>query len=274
MRRTMHGAQQSLVLLRKWGLAITLCTIGIVFGVLVFSPLLQVREIRVQRSEMRVDIERVQQVLSPLFSRHLLFLSTHDVTSLLAQAFPDFDAAEVSKHYPSQLVVRLKLKPVLARLYIEEPPAPPPLVTGTGARIGSGALASPPLRRGVDYLTTNGIYVVLPGSVSGALTLNLVDWSLRPSPNARLFSEGFLTALRDAEAGVKSITGQELKKRTVYLRAREFQLQLRSGPTLWFDTRSPIQEQLQRLTLFLRAQPLEGVNRYVDLRLSGKVVYR
>jgi hypothetical protein len=59
----------------------------------------------------------------------------------------------------------------------------------------------------------------------------------------------------------------------VYLRAREFHL---DTPKLsfWFDLRSPLEEQLQRLRTFLTVVKFPEVKNYIDLRLIGKVVYK
>jgi hypothetical protein len=124
------AGSDSLRVVRRWGLLVSFLTLGGLFLFLAFSPVVQVREIRVQRTEARVDIERVQKSLSPLFGRHLLFLPDYEVQELLRQSIPDLQEVTVQKRYPSELIVRVQLRPILARLTIETPSDVP---TGSGA---------------------------------------------------------------------------------------------------------------------------------------------
>lgn len=264
MRRAVRMLEHSAKAARRWVLFGVLIILVGGFIFLVTSPILEVRQIRVQRSELRVDIERVQKVLSPLFERRMLFLTASEVEALLAPSFPDLERVSVSKHYPSELKVTLYLKPVIAELDIEEPP---PVQTASGVIL-------PAEVPGKDYLTENGIYVRLPGSFSGVTTISITDWTLRPVPNTELISVEFLQTLEEAEKGLSAALNQEVRKRTVLLRAQEFQLTMQSGITFWFDTKSDVSVQLDRLKVFRQAVGMGEVQRYVDLRLSGRVIFR
>src|SRR3989338_952062 len=72
-------------------------------GMLLFSPILEVREIRVTRRDPRLDIEAVQGILSPMFRRHILFLSQAEVRTLLDRHLTDARKVTVRKRYPSVL---------------------------------------------------------------------------------------------------------------------------------------------------------------------------
>jgi cell division septal protein FtsQ len=266
MRRAGQRVTQMAGSLRRWFLVGTFSILLIAGIALVVSPILEVRQIRVQRQESRIDIEHVQKVLAPLFGRRMLFLSSNDVLELLQGEFADLETITVSKNYPSELVVQVKLKPIVTELLIEEPP----VVSSTGAIIPQPS----PLREGHDYLTSNGIYVRLPGVFSGTTTLTLGDWTLRPVPGNRIVSQQFLTALSDAEKELSKALNQTVKKRVVLLRSQEFQLTMSSGITYWFDTHTTVAVQLTRLQIFRKAVGLGEVKRYVDLRISGRVVYR
>ena len=222
------------------------------------------REIRVQRSEARVDIERVQKSLSPLFGRHLLFLPEYEVQQLLRQAIPDLLDVQVQKRYPSELVVRVQLRPILARLTIETPSDVP---SGSGGIATSTGL---PLH---DYLTDNGIYVASPLSLSGSTTYVIRDWTLRPVPGTQLLSEDTLKFLRESEAGLQQDFAMRVTMRAVYLRAQEVHMQV-GKVSLWFDARSLLSPQLDRLHVFVSTIGWNDAKQYVDLRLSGRVIYR
>lgn len=236
---------------------ISLVLIGITgfFAVALFSPLMRVGEVRVIRTDTRLDIEQVQSLLSPLFGKHLLLLSGYDVRTLLEEGMPDLQSVEANKDYPSTLVVRITLDPLIARL-----------------KIAGGDDAVP--QGGVDYLTSEGVYVS-SGRASGESlpSIVLVDWGARAVPGEMLLTPGFLLRMAAAERNLSEQFGQETIERTVYQRAQEFHLKTAQW-TLWFDMRSSLDEQVGRYRIFLREVPAEDVREYVDLRLKDRVVYR
>jgi hypothetical protein len=130
---------------------------------------------------------------------------------------------------------------------------------------------------GGEFLTQNGLYVVYePSQVqtgSGILQLHIVDWGARPEPWKQLVDPNMLDLMRGAEAELQTQFGIQTKSRTIFVRAREFHLKT---PTymLWFDTRSPLAEQLQRYRFFLQSVGQGAATQYVDLRLKDKIVYK
>lgn len=266
LRRASKGLQGTV---RPFLLTFAVGFMLLILGLLAFSPLLSVREIRVPRTDARVDVEQVQRALAPVFRRHLLFLPVQEVIALLREAVPDLTAVTVQKRYPSILIVRLTLDPIIARLSIGEPEQSHPSASAiprvSSARITMG-----------DYLTAQGLYVTYTASqVRGALPplLHIVDWGARPSPWTRLLEPNFLLAMREADQTLHGQFGQEVTEQIVFLRAREFHL--RTKPvTLWFDRRNPLEEQFRRYRIFLRTVGLPAAKEYVDLRLTDRVVYK
>lgn len=243
----------------------------LVFGLLTFSPLLSVRQIRIARSDARIDVEHIERLLAPMFRRHLFFLSSQEVVSLLKDAVPDISAATVTKRYPSTLIVRLTLDPIIARLLIEEPRNARPAAPVRG----SGSAAPSPTPSG-EYLTSQGLYVTYtPSQVQGAppMPLRIVDWGARPVPWTSLIEPDYLLAMRETEKALLDQFGQEVIERTIFLRAREFHLRTKTI-TLWFDRRSTLEEHLRRYRIFLRTIGLDAAKEYVDLRLNDRIVYK
>lgn len=244
----------------------------LLIGLALFSPILHIREIRIARSDPRIDADAVQQALSPLFGEHLFFLSTQEVADLLDGAVADMREAEITKQYPSTLQIRITLDPIVAQLTIDTPNT---VNTGSGAQTGSGDIA--PKSTTVDYLTSGGLYVVYNksqiGTASGLLQLKVVDWEVRPEPWKAIVDAEFLDVMRAAENELKTQFGLSVRTRSVYLRAREFHL-LTKDYSLWFDMRSPLPEQLQRYRLFLQSTPPGSAKEYIDLRLKDKIVYK
>ena len=243
-------------------------------GLAMFSPILNVREIRVSRSDPRIDVEQIQFALSDLFGEHLLFVSTQQIEDLLNKAVPDLKEAAISKQYPSTLQVRLSLDPIIARLQIADPDTG--VVSGSGAVTGSGAVGGQVVE-GSDFLTSEGLYVVYRDSQvqagSGTLELDIVDWAVKPTPWKQLVSPQLLQAMGKAEDELRKEFGHTIRSRAVYVRAREFHLRTETY-TLWFDLRSPLDEQILRYRFFLQFAGKEAAKEYIDLRLTDKVVYK
>lgn len=266
VKRITHRLQKHVVNLRDLfrrfflGLSVGICLL--VVGLVLFSPIFQVREIRVLRTDPRIDVEQVQRALGPIFRQRLFSLSSQDVSSYLEKAIPDLTDVSLQKRYPSSIILRLTLDPVVARLSIQDP-APP--------QAGSGAVA--PMT--ADFLTSRGMYVTyLPSQVKGSPpVLRIVDWGARPTPWTRLIAPAFLLSVREAEQELQGEFGQEITERTVYLRAQEFHLKTKTI-ALWFDRRSPLDEQFRRYRIFLRAIGVQAAKEYVDLRLKDRIVYR
>ena len=243
----------------RWSLG-GLIVIGLmVFGFLLFSPVIQVREIQVSRLSPRLDIEEVQESLAPIFGNHLFFLSSFEIASLLRESIPDIEEIRVSKTYPSTVHVRIALHPLVSRLHIEEPDS-----TG-GTATGST----------IDFLTAQGIYIATV-SARDTETLpeySIVDWGVRPAPGDVLIPPQFLERMNAAELTLLRQFGQEVSRRTVYVRAQEFHLRI--GTTeLWFDVRSPLEQQMERYRTFLQEVGFDDVRDYIDLRITDRVMYQ
>lgn len=245
----------------RWLLIGVLCTLIFIAGVLLFSPIIQVRQIHVSRTDVRLDREEVQRILSPLFGRHLLLLSEFEVTSLLRENMPDITSVDVRKEYPSDLHVDIELDPVVARLEIVEPDQQPGSQTGAV----------------VDFVTGNGVYVRTSTSLDDTDDLPLisvVDWGARPAPGNIVFTAELLQRMNTAETLLLRQFGQETVARKAYVRAREFHLTVADGYDLWFDMRSDVDTQLNRYRTFLESVGNEAVNEYIDLRIVDRVMYK
>jgi hypothetical protein len=244
----------------KW-VAVSVLLMGLaVFSFLLFSPIIQVREIKVTRLSPRLDIEEVQNTLSSLFGRHLFFLSSFEVASLLEESIADIETVSIGKEYSSVLHVRIKLQPLVARLRIIAP-------DDIDVPVGTGAT--------IDYVTEEGVYVTTTAAKDTQVLpeILIVDWGVRPVPGSMLIIPAFIERMNAAEIAFLRQFGQEVQKRTVYVRAQEFHLRI-ADRELWFDLKSPLEDQLERYRTFLREIGIEEVKDYVDLRVSDRVIYQ
>ncbi len=235
-------------------------------GFLLFSSVLHIKEVRIPLSDPRINVEEIQHGLAPLFGRHLFFLPLHEATALTREVVPDLQDVIVTKQYPATLEVRLTLEPIVARLAIEDPNAS----AESGAALAAGPAFS-------DFLTVDGTYVTYADaqvqSGSDLLQLHVVDWGVRPSPGTMLLEPELLTAMNTAETMLREQFDRAVTLRTVYLRGREYHLET-PAHTLWFDLRTPIEEQLARYRVFLQTEGEGAAKKYVDLRLVDKVVFQ
>lgn len=252
------------------GFVCTLLVVLVCIGL--FSPVLNVKEIHVARSDGRLDATLIQEALKPLFGRRMPFLSVEDIPTLLTtelpsahrSAVPDLSTVTIRKDYPSSLQVSLTLRPIGYRLSIETPDQKNPNPT---LPVGSGS----------DFLTKDGLYVsyTLSQSRSGAVLplLRIVDWGVKPSPWKPLLTTAFLDTMKKTEEELQTQFNQTIKSRTIFLRAREYHLQT-ATIALWFDSRTTPDEQLARYKLFLETVPAGTAKQYVDLRIANKIIYK
>jgi hypothetical protein len=274
-RRAERTTAQSILFLRRWVWIALLAMAIIGFSALLFSPLVHIREIRVRRTDPRIDSERIQKALRPMFGRHLFFLTSHEVETLVMRALPDVQSVSIGKRYPSQLQVSIELHPLVARLEIGEPDAVGDAKADAVTRpaAGSGSIQETATH---DYLTGNGLFVSLPFAAAGDTSLPLiriVDWAVRPSPSAPLLPVDFLKRMNNASEQLHEQFGFSITGRTAYLRAREIHLSS-SAYTLWLDMKSTLEEQLARYRIFLKSVQGKDVRQYVDLRLADRVIYK
>jgi len=244
----------------KWTAVTILLTGTVVFCFLLFSPIIQLREIKVTRLSPRLDIEEVQNTLSSLFGRHLFFLSSFEVTSLLEQSITDIETVSIGKEYSSVLHVRIALQPLVARLRIIEP-------DDIDMPLGTGST--------IDYVTEEGVYVTTTAAKDTKVLpeILIVDWGVRPVPGSLLIIPAFIERMNAAEIAFLRQFGQEVERRTVFVRAQEFHLRI-GDRDLWFDLKSPLEDQLERYRTFLREVDIAETKDYVDLRVTDRVIYQ
>lgn len=276
--RLVHRAQRKASSWRKYAwvffAALGVGVVVLAVTLLFFSPIFTLREIRVRRSDQRIEQDLVQVALRPLLGRHLLFFSSSEVVPLLSRplprigrsAVPDVASAVVRKDFPSSITVDIALDPLIARLAIVAPGGETTTqLTETGAAVPT------------DYLTSEGAYApYLPTQVlSGAQlpVMRIVDWSARPQPWQQLFTADFLARMQETEVKLQEEFKQKASERTVFLRAREYHLKM-PAYELWFDAQSSVDEMLERYRLFLKSAGAGAAKRYVDLRLRDRIVYR
>ena len=266
LRRIGRGSSFFLSEFRVWlliGITVVLLTTA---TILLFAPIFDVREIHVRRQNPRIDIEEIQQILTPLFKQRLLLITKGQVASMLQAEYPDIERVEIGKEYPSSLIVSMYLEPVVAAVTIEEPLVTPSTQSG-GALAASGAYM---------YVTKSGIFVISPIKLTSSLPIEILrvtDWGIRPQNRTRVISPSFLQTIFSARDILRTDFGLAVKDIVVYLRARELHIRT-NRVTLWFDLTSPLPIQFQRFREFLKSLSLDQVKEYIDLRVADKIVYK
>ena len=253
------------------------CALLLVLGLLLFSPAVRIGAIHIVRTDPRLDLEETALALSPLYDRHLVLVSPYEVEALLTNKIPDMEDVTIEKVYPQELRVTVTLTPLSMRLAIvspdEESSFAKPARPAGGATEDKGSSTGSSLH--IDFLTEAGYYVQVPASEEYDVLplVRIVDWGARPLPGTPLLSPLLTKRMDEAEKILVNQFGQSIISRTAFLRGQEFHLEL-PGYTLWFDMKSPLEAHFQRYRTFLESLEEGESVRYVDLRLTNRVIYR
>lgn len=233
-------------------------------GILVFSPIFNVKHIQIRRQDARIDIDDAQRALRPLFTERLPFITRAEVVTLLQTIYPDITQITMKKTYPDSLQISMYVDPLAAQLKID---AQRENAAGSGVVLAqSGSYA---------YITSKGYTVFSPVRLSkDALpTLIITDWGAQPANRTLLLDATFLRTIFEARDTLRENFGLQATNITVYLRAREFHITTKKI-ALWFDLSSPLQLQFGRFREFLKALSLDQAKEYIDLRISDRVIYK
>lgn len=96
--------------------SLTIILAGIALGISFFSPFFEVSDIIVTRDTVFVDIEEVQQTLSQVIGKNILFLPTEQLETDILNLFPSVETVHISKVYPKTIKAELKTHNVFALL--------------------------------------------------------------------------------------------------------------------------------------------------------------
>ena len=262
--RSFQGAMKNF---RIWFSCLVGAVLAVVLLYFIFSPLFSVSSVRVSREDQRVDVEEIQKLLQPFFSKHILFVSPIRLSHKIQAAYPEVSSVKVSKNYPNEIHVVLFMDPIVADVLIGEP-------GDTEAQVEEFQSEEEVHR----YITEKGVYLEYPFKLpvnqeEGRLKIYLVDWAVKPEHRQILFSEDVLHEIKSVRKILWESFGHTTKFTTLYIRSREFHVKTEKH-VLWFDLSSPVVQQINRYREFLRTFTQDTVEEYVDLRLHDRVVYR
>jgi hypothetical protein len=270
LARHIHIPFQSVWL---WSAGIALLFILILLLYFLFSPTFAVFSIRVVREDRRVDVEEIQELLKPLFGKHILFVSPRHLERQIESAYPEVTATGIRRVFPNELRVTLSMDPIVAEVLIGEPDD-----TESAYAALSKAVEEATAERTYAYLTERGVYLEYlfpfpPKAQEERIILHLVDWAVKPTHRQSLISNAGLQNIVSVRRILRQSFGHNVQFISLYLRAREFHVQT-EGHVLWFDLSSPAASQINRYRSFLSTISLDKVQEYLDLRLHDRVVYR
>lgn len=253
--------------MRLWGIFLLIGASLVVLLILFLSPLLRVSSMRVSRQDARLDIEEIQKLLLPFFGKHLFSLSPQTVERVILTAYPDVTSVHVAKRMPGALHVTLYTDPIVALVSLGTPEGTERSFTPLS---GSGTY---------HYLTSQGVFLEYDTPLhvqqeGGEYTqLKVVDWAVKPVHRQKLLPSEMVRDMQHVQRLLLQSFGQRVNSITTYIRAREYHVTT-ERLTLWFDAGNPIVQQLDRYREFLHALPGESAEKYIDLRLHDRVVYR
>ncbi len=251
--------------LKLWLIGLSIAGLIGLIGILILSPIFNVKHIQIRRQDARIDIDDAQAALRPLFDQRLPFVTRGEVADLLRTIYPDITQVAIKKTYPDAIQISIYVDPLAAQLKID--------AQRNHGAAGTGTLVTQ--TGSYAYITARGYTVISPVRLAKdpLPTLIITDWGAQPMNRSLLLDTAFLRAVFEARDTLRENFGLQATDIIVYLRAREFHVTTKKI-SLWFDLSSPLQLQFGRFREFLKALSLEQVKEYIDLRISDRVIYR
>ncbi len=213
------------------------------------SPYFHIKKITVNREATGVDIEAVQATLKPFYGKNLIFLDTQHLKKTLLQNFLDFRTVEVKEQWPDQIVITVKLSPPAFTLFDMET---------------------------ANFSTISADGVILSNKSDDQLpTIKVKGLSKPLLPGTKFIEATALEKIKKIEAELLAQVDTGTQEIILLPDAQEVHFITLRNTALWFDLRTNIDEQIQKLKLGakeigLHSKPIE----HVDLRIPNQLFWK
>jgi len=220
----------------------------IFLGVLltIFSPYFKLKKIEVLRHDPSTDITVIQEVLSDLIGKNMLFLTKQEVKTTLLKKFSSLNSIVVKEKWPDNLIVEVGISPAIFNILLEKT---------------------------ADHFSLSADGILLFKKASEGLPLIRLKNYEKPLRSGMILAEkSEMEALIKIYHYLQDDHHIPVKDIDWFFYAYEAHFFTLQGVGLWIDLRESIENQLEKLHHIEELCPFRrGEVKYVDLRIPKKV---
>lgn len=246
---------------------ILLCTLVFVFF---FTSFFVVKNITLERENLRVDTGKVIDSLQNYRYRNILFISTAEIEKQIQKDFPEYQTVEVRRVLPGTLTIQVKNFDIIARVKIYIKPQ---------TKLTELNLTTLELKPTEQILALNAEGIIEQES-AGYEHLPLLEISqVQEMPlvqGDRLLKKELLDLILQAKTLFWEVLGINTVSMFYFPDAKEVHLKTEQGYEIWIDFSSPIAEQIDKLKkisndIDWQKNPPEE---HIDLRVKNRIIYK
>lgn len=260
-------------------LVILLVLILILGLTLTFSKTFSLTNIKIERTDLRVDSSNIDAYLQKYIGKNLIWLRPEIVKTDIQHHFPSIAQVEVDRTWPHELRVILKSLPIVSRIHLTIQPKKevtlPPRILDQISQSGAGILQkerSP----SEEIWMLNQFGLLEPNDPLFEKKIPLIYWET-PIDHAPQFGEPLLDQFLLAQIlKIPEILLSEFTLETASISyfsdAKEAHYKTYQYE-LWISFSDNWQEQLKKLrTVFLTIGTTK--HQYIDLRVKNRIIYK
>lgn len=246
---------------------ILLCVLIFVFF---FTSFFVVKNITLERENLRVDTGKIIDSLQNYLYRNILFVSTVEIEKQIQKNFPEYQSVYVKRILPGTLMVQVKNFDIVTRVKVYIKPQ------NKFSELDIKTLEIKPSEQ-ILALNSEGIIEQDSGDYENFPFLEISRVQEMPLVQGdRLLEKELLDLILQAKTLLWEVLGINAVSIFYFPDAKEVHLKTEQGYEIWVDFSSPVAEQIDKLKKisndvdWTKNPPAE----HIDLRVKNRIIYK
>ncbi len=246
--------------------ALIIVLIGIFLGSIVFFSFFTTQNIRVSRTDFRIDGEDIAEYAQQAYiGKNIFLLRKVSIQSELKKAFPEIATVEIERELPKTLRLIISTEPVAFRWSCERVKKS---ISETGDIIQT--------TESIAFYVNRDGRITLPNPDEQEAFL---IYEKAPCPNEidrrqQIMSTRTVDEIFAAKTLLAEVLQEPIDRAGYFRDAKEIHLISASNIAFWIDFSTPATEQIEKFRIALTLEPkLKSELDHVDLRVPEKIFY-
>lgn len=197
------------------------------------------------------------RILEYTKGKNILLLSNDSLKTLFKIRFPEISEIEITKEYPSTIVVKAKTLPIVAKWQYQD--------SQTGAP-------------SLGVINQKGLFFAGETSEELFSIERVGEEAFKTKQDKRVISEDALSQILFTRKELETLTSLSISSAKYLEDAQEIHFIAKEGPTFWFLLSIPLEEQIEKFKIVFSEKnfspsALEKIE-YFDLRIKKSVIIK